>query len=228
MNFEHRLQHVRGRTDVADAPARHRVGLRKPVHQHGALAHAWDLNHAGVHAAVDETAVNFVGEHEQIVALCDLSDLRELGALDYGAGRIVRVAQQDELAARHYRVLDLAGAHGEAVLDMRARGGNRSAGEDHVRLVGDIARIRDDDLVVWIEQRAHGGVDAFANADRDHDLRRRVVGDTVATRDEVGDGLTQLERAVIGGIVRLAQLDGGNASLANVLGSDEIWLTDAQ
>ena len=68
MNLHHRVGERRRGAGVADAPAGHRERLRKAVQEDAALAHAGQRRDADVlRAVVGQLAVDFIGEHDEIV-----------------------------------------------------------------------------------------------------------------------------------------------------------------
>ena len=66
---------LRRRRDVADAPARHRVGLAEAADQHRPLAHPIEGAEGDVLvAAIDEAVVDLVGDDHEVVTLGDRGD----------------------------------------------------------------------------------------------------------------------------------------------------------
>jgi hypothetical protein len=93
-----------GRDAVADAPARHRVGLRHRVDDDGALAHPFEFGHRDVLisaslARVEDVLVDFIREAERVVFAAERGDEFEFVAREDFAGRVVRVADDDGFGA---------------------------------------------------------------------------------------------------------------------------------
>ena len=86
--------------DPSDPPTGHRVALAEAAEQDRALAHRRQRAEGGVLVvAVHEPVVDLVAVHEQVVLLGDPRDRLELRPIEHGAGRVVRVAEEDRLRA---------------------------------------------------------------------------------------------------------------------------------
>jgi hypothetical protein len=178
--------------------------------------------------SVDEAAVDFITDDYEVVLYGQPGDLLQLVALDDGAGGVVRVAQQNDLGARRNGLRNRLGLDLEAVLDVCPHGHNHAARQHDIGLVSNVAGVGHDHFVAGIEQCAQRRINTLADAHGDHDLGARVILKPVAPLEVGRDGLTQLQCAVVGGVVGLTLLDGLDARLANVVRSDEIRLADAE
>jgi len=85
---------------VAQAPARHRVPLRKPVHDHGAFRHAGERGDRVAPPVVADLPVHLVRDDPQIVALCQVRERREVARRRHTAGGVVRHIEDEHARAR--------------------------------------------------------------------------------------------------------------------------------
>ncbi len=115
-----------------------------------------------------------------------------------------------------------------AVLHPGGQRDGRAAGEDHLRLVGDEARGGDDDLIAGIEHRRQRQIERLRDADGDQHFAAGVVFNAVTQTQVVGDGAAQLDRPRVGGVVRVAVLDGAQAGLQDRRRGDEVGFADAR
>ncbi len=96
---EHRRQRAVG--DVADAPARHRPGLRCAVRNDRARLHPRPAGERIERAGVGEPRVDFVGEHPDLrMALENRRDRVEVGGAQHASRRVVRRVENEELRLR--------------------------------------------------------------------------------------------------------------------------------
>ena len=84
------------RNDVTDPPARHAVGLRHPIHDDRAFAHAVQRDGRDVRGAVVKNVlVDFVGDRQNVPLLAEPGDDFEFLRDENLAGRIVRRIDND-------------------------------------------------------------------------------------------------------------------------------------
>ena len=86
-------------------------------------------------------------------------------------------------------------------------------------------RVGDQNLVARLGEGGHGGIGALAHADSHQNFLSLVV-DAVVPLQLVGDGLTQLRGAVVGGIEHVAVGQGGIGGLLDDLGGVEVGTAD--
>ena len=138
LDLRHRRdQRVRPRP-VADAPSRHAVGLREPVHGQGALVQIGrNLRHRRERpAAVDDVLVDVVGEHPHAgMPSQHLGKPLQIARRVDGPGRVAGVVQDQPLRSRGNRALELLRRQPESA---RGVGGDRHRGpareQGHVRI----------------------------------------------------------------------------------------------
>ena len=177
---------------VADAPARHRVGLGEAVEEDRALLHAGQGREADVLlAAVRQVAVDLIGDDDEVVLLGKGRDGQEVLARHDGARRVVRVADEQRLRLGRHVLLELIRRDAELVLNLGRYGDGLAAREDRAGLVGDVARLRDEDFVAGGEDGAHDEVERLTDADRHEDVGVGVIGAVVLFCVMAGNLLAQ-------------------------------------
>ena len=102
-------------------------------------------------------------------------DGQEILARHDGARRVVRVADEQGFRLGRHVFFELIRRDAELVLDLGRHGDGLAAREDRAGLVGDVARLRDEDLVAWREDGAHDEVERFADTDRHEDVGIGIV-----------------------------------------------------
>ena len=138
-------------------------------------------------AVEDQVLVHLVGDDDRVVPLRESDDVLQHGAVEDGAGGVVRVVDQDDAGAVGHRGRQLV----EVRLEVRPPQRDRHqacSGERDQRGVGVVVGLEDDDLVV-------GGVDEGQQRRRQSlgrpggrdDLGRRVERDTVEPAAVLGD-----------------------------------------
>ncbi len=203
--------------------------MLKPPEQDGALTHGGQRAECGVLVvAIDQPVIDLVAEHEQVVPLSDFGDGLELRPVEHGAGRVVRVAEEDRLGAGRDGPLDHRGRDPEVGCAGGADGDGGAAGELDARGVRDEAGLVVDDLVAGIEGGAQAGVDTLGGADRDEQLGAGIVGDAVSVLEVGGDQLPELQHPAVGGVVRLPRLQAGDGGTGDRLRGREVGLTDGE
>ncbi len=178
--------------------------------------------------AVDESIVDLVAHHQQIVTGRDLGQRDERLVRQHGTGRIAGVAQEKRLGARRDGRLDRGGIQREVVLHAGRHEDGHPAVEDHRRLIGHVRGVVQDDLVARIDDGRHGRRHGLGRADRHADLTLRVVIHLIQPRQVPRDGPTQFERAVVAGVVGAPRPKRPHALLDDLWWGREVRLADAQ
>ncbi len=229
VDLEDPFQDLRRGADVADAPAGHGVGLGEAAHQDGSTAHARQGAH-GPHlvAAVDQPVVDLVAVDEQVVADGDAGDLVLNLVRQDGAGRIAGVVEQDGLGPRRDGRLHPGRIEGEVVFDGRGHAHRHAPGEDHRRPIRDVRGLVEDHLVARVDGGPNRHVQRLRRTDGDQDLLGGVVADAVEALEVVRQGATELDGAVVAGVVSSAGGQAVPAGLDHLRGRVEVRLADAQ
>ena len=229
MDLAHQLCDGRGGAGIAHAPARHRKRLGEAVERDGALEHAGHGRKGCVRAAaVGQLGVDLVGDDHDVGALEYPCDCLEVCALHDAAGGVVGVGQDQRLGARRDGGGQLPGQHAEGDRRVGGDAHGHAAGQPYARHVGDVGGLGDEHLIARLDQRAQRKVDALGRAHGDNDLLFGVVGQAAAVKKIARDFAAQLQRAPVGGVVRLPLLDGVDGGLADVPGRDKVRLAHAQ
>ena len=178
-------------------------------------------------AAVREVAVDLVGDDDEVVLLGEGGNREQVLARHDGARRVVRVADEQHLRLWRHVLLELVRRDAELILDLGRHGDGLAAREDRAGLIGDVARLRDEDFVARREDGAHDEVERLADADRHEDVRVSIVGAVVLLLVVLGNLLAQLGQAAVGRVRGVALLKAVDAALADGPRRDEVRLADA-
>src|SRR4051794_20167960 len=100
MDLTNRAGDFRWRNTVTNPPSSHRISFRHRIHDHGPVAHSFDLRHRDVRdlcafAWIEDVLVDFVREAERVELLTKTSDEFHLVASENLARRIVWVANDN-------------------------------------------------------------------------------------------------------------------------------------
>ena len=80
---------------IADAPARHGIGLGKAIQQDRTVLHMRQGGEAYMlFTAIGEVTVDFIRNHDEIVLFCKVSNLHQVFTRHDGTCRIVRIADE--------------------------------------------------------------------------------------------------------------------------------------
>ena len=148
MDLRHGGDEVGVAERIADAPARHGVGLGEAVQENRALLHAGQRGKRRVlHAAVGEVAVDFIGDDDEVVLFSEGGDLLKVVLRHDGARRVVRVADQKRLRALRHVRLEFLGRDAEVVFKLRGDGYGLASCKCHAGLIRDVARFGNQDFI---------------------------------------------------------------------------------
>ncbi len=178
--------------------------------------------------SIGEPVVDLVAVDEQVVALCDPGQLVLDVVVEDGTGRVGRVAQEQGLRPRRDRCFDGGRIQREVVVEGRRHVDDGAACEHDRRNVGDVGGLVEDDLVARIARRTEGQVDGLRGPDGDQNLLGRVVADAVQAVEVVRECAAQLDRPVVGRVVRAALAEALDARLDDLPGSVEIRLSHTE
>src|SRR4029077_2749909 len=98
VNLPNRVRDVLRSDRVADAPAGHWIGLRKPVYRDRSVAHTVQRGHGDVLLVVEQDVfVDLVSDCDGVPLLTKLGDGLQLFAAEDLSGRVVRSVYDDRL-----------------------------------------------------------------------------------------------------------------------------------
>ena len=209
------------------AHAGHGVGLGEAVHHHGALLHAGEAGDAGVGLIVpQQLTVDLIGEDVQVVCLGKVCDLAQVVGAGHAAGGVGRGVQQDHLGLGRKGRLQVSHIVHEAVFLLQADRHRHRAHLHHQAHIVGPARIRHQNLVADIQHGGAGQVQHADGAGADEDLAGLIVQATSLVK--IRHRLPQSRDARVGGIVRLAPLQGSHRRVDDVLRGGEIRLAQGE
>ena len=158
-------------------------------------------------AVVEDVLVDLVGDRDHVPLPAERGDLLELLAGEDGAGRVVRVAEDDGLGPVVEGGGQLVGVEGPAGgADRDEPGGG--AGEDAVGPVVLVERLREDHLVARVDQGEQGDEHRLGAAAGDGDLGLGVDVQAEVPGGVLGDGLAEVAGAPGDGVLVDVGLDG--------------------
>ncbi len=211
-----------GRGDrVAEAPARATECLRQTGDGDRPLAHSGPRGDRVMLARVRDVFVRVVGEHHHIVFDAERCDERDLVPREHAPGGIVRRVQDERARPRREGRAQPVGVEGPGGRVERDEDGLRP-GQDAIRSVVLVKRLRDDDLIAGIDQGEEGRRHGFGPAAGDRHLALRVHLHVVHPPVLLGDREPQ-DRAAPGDRVLVdIPPDGGACRLLHRFGHREV------
>ena len=224
------LLHQSGRTaGKPHAPSRHGKGLGESVDHHRALLHALHCRRRNMALAAEgQFRIDFIGKHQYVRPAQDFRQRFQIHPFHNAARWVAGIRQNQQLGAVGQRAAQHFGGHAEVMLRRGFQNYGNPARQPHERLVADIARLRNDDLIPGADHRADCPVDGFRAAHRDQNLVRRVVGKPVFALHPVRNFLPQLFQTAIGGIARFSRLQREDARLADLPRGRKIGFSHAE
>ena len=179
-------------------------------------------------AVVDQFGIDLVRNDEQVVLFHDARDLLQVVLLHDCAGRVVRIGKDQELGTGGDCFFEAVGRQAEIVLLVGRYRDRRSAGKHDARRIGNIAGVRNEDLIPVGHQGPQGEIDGFGRADCYQDLGVPVIGQLIAAFQVQADLLPKLRQAAVGGVLGFAVHEGIDRGVADHVRGFEIRLADAQ
>ena len=138
------------------------------------------------------------------------------------------IADEERLRAwRHGRGHGV-GIELPGVLFARPHRDRGAAREDDRRQVGDVGRVREDDLVTGVDDRRHRRHERLGRPDRDDDLALGVVAHAVQPLEMGRERGPELDRAVVARVVGATLAQRPDAGLDDRRGRVEVGLAHAE
>ena len=178
--------------------------------------------------SVGQLTVYFVGENDNVLLHADFGYLLKVRLSHDGSGRIVRERKHQKLGLVRNRGTKVLSCQTEFVLFLQADGNRNALRQNDTRLIGNVAGLRNDDLVARADHGTDGQVDCLAAADRYDGFLHRVIRKAVTAVQEVRNLLAKLRQTGVSGIVRPCFLERINALLADMVRRSEIGLADTE
>ena len=177
---------------------------------------------------VNKLRIYLIGNHKQIVGLNDFCDGFQIFPAHDGAGRIVRIGEDQRLCAGRDGFLQTFGSEAEIVFFQGFHPDGGAAGKNDAGGIGNIAGLRNKNLVPRGGEGPEGDIDGLGGADGDDDLGRRIVRQAIAAGKIEGDLIPQLGETPVGGILGFAVYQGIDGGIPDMIGRFEIRLADAE
>ena len=229
VDFHHGLPEGGGGAGVTEAPAGHGEGFGEAVEEDGALTHAGEFDDAFVGAAVvEEFAVNFVGEDEEVVFDSEGGDFFEFLRGHDATGGIGGEVENEDAGIGSDDFFDVLSQDGELIFLAGIDDDRHAVSHFDAGAVGDVAGFVIDDFIAGVEDGAEGDVEGFGDANGDEDLGFGVVADVEELIDVIGDGDTKAFESEIGGVAGLAAFERFDGGVTNGPGGRFVGLADAE
>ena len=177
---------------------------------------------------VGQCAVNLIGEDIQIMVHAEFCDRLEILARHDRSCRIVRERQNQDLRLRRVSGLEFLECQLELIFFLHLDNHRHAACQNRTRFIGNVARLRNDDLISRIEHRTQRDIDRLGAADRNHDLLVRIVDDIVQFVLLQRDLIAQRLQTGIGRVESTSLFQRIDAFLADVPRRLKVRLADAQ
>src|SRR5579884_584814 len=217
VNLDHRFQDVRWSSNVANAPARHGIGLREAIEQDGPLLHTWDTGNADMFRVIDEATIYFVNSNDQVMLYGESSNSLQLVARDDRSGGIVWVAEEDHLCAWSNNMGNLSCPYGKVIFRIRWDGNGDTTRKNNICFVGHISWVWRNHFIAWIDNRPHCQIYAFAHTNGHQQLRPGIIAESVAALQHGRDLLTEFEQAKVRGVLCMPLLNRAYTGLTDML-----------
>ena len=142
-------------------------------------------------ATVGQLGINFITQHKQILLLNHLRDRLQIGAVHDRARWIVREWKNQHLCFRCDFLQQLLRRQTELILLLQLDNDRRTARQHRPRHIGNVTRLRNQNLIARIEHRAQGDINRLAAADYYHHFCIRIIIKTLTTFQIMADLLAQ-------------------------------------
>ncbi len=225
----HGLGGIEGRRGIADAPARHGIGLGHAVDDDGALLDLGAERSDGdvLRAVVDQEFVNLVRDDGKILFDRQIANRLQLLAGEHESVGVVGGIDDDGAGLVRHRRAEIVDGGLEVVFLPALHDHRHAARHPHDFGIADPVGAGDDDLVALLQQRLEGVEQRMLRAVGYHDLLGHVI-QSVVPLELIADGLPKLRHTGRGGIAGLSQIQRILGRLADVLRGVEIRFARAE
>ena len=191
----------------ADLPTRE--GERLPGGRDGerSLGGTGQRCHGYVPGTKRQVLIHLIGEDDGVVLDGQAHHFAQHLHREHGAGRVVRIVDDDHLGARAEAVFKRGQVRHE-VRGEEGCGGVAGAAEADHGTVGVVKGLEREDFIPWAGQGQDCGGDGLRGAGGNDDLGFRVQGEAVETVLMLSYCAAQVEQAFAGGVLVLAAGDG--------------------
>ena len=179
-------------------------------------------------ALIQQLGINLIGDDHKIVFHRNRSDLFQAFQRHHSPGRIAWKIQQKHLGPR----CDLPAQHGrierKSVFDFRLNRNRNAVRHPHFRRVGDETGFRIQHLVTGVEERPHGDIERFTDADGDDAFIFGTVRNVIIVAHITADFPAQRRRSKIRSIAGMTFFQRKNTGFPDGPRRHEIRLADTE
>ena len=179
-------------------------------------------------AAEGQLGVYFVGNDENVGAVKYGCYLFKVAPLHDGTRRVAGVGKYQRFGFVRYQRAQFRRGDFEIVFRLGFKNDGHTAAKSRQRLVADITRLWNNNLIARLNDGVQCGSNGFTAADGNENLGFRVVGDVVLSLGIHGDFPAESGHAPIGRVSRCAPLERADASRADLPRRRKIRLADAE
>ena len=165
MDFGHRGDYFFGRGGISHPPAGHGKCFGESAQKDGMFFHFGQRGKTGKLRAVNQFAVNFIGDYREIIFERQSGNIGQFPAAHHGAGRIGRIADENGPGFTGNLFFDIFGADFKVINFIGGNVHRFAPGESNTAAVSHKTRVGNDDLISGVNNRAHGQVECFTAAD---------------------------------------------------------------
>ncbi len=228
VDAHHRVDDLLGAAGIADAEARHGIGLGKSVQKDRALLHFGQRSDADVFALECQLGIDFVGDNDEVMALNDVRNILQFRPAHRAAGGIGRKIQNHRLGFGRDRFFNRLSRDGKPVFRSARYRHSHSMRHRDAGRIAHVTWLMINDFVARIDNGAEGDIHRLADTDGDQNFAFVIVRDVEVFFEADADRLAQLGQSEVGGVARSSALQGVNGGFTNMPRGDEIRLADPQ
>ena len=177
---------------------------------------------------IGQLAVDLVGKNDNVLLHADFGNLPKVLLGHDGTGRIVRERKHEKLRLIGNRHAEFLRSQAEFIFLLKLDNYRNALRQNNTRFIGNIARLRNDNLLAGAYHGADCKVNRFTSPDRNQNLALRLVGEPVTAVQKVRNLGAELGKSRIAGIVRFRFLEGIDAFLTDVIRRRKIRLADTE
>ncbi len=199
MDLDHLRDDLLRTAGISQSPSGHGISLGETVYNNGSFLHAGQRSNGNMRlSCIGKFAVDLIGKHIEIMLDDDLTNCLQIFFFHDPAGRIVWIRQDQDFGTGCDRGFELFRCQAELIFIFQIDNDRDRICKDSTGLIGDIRRLRDQDLIALVDHSPEHQIDGFRTADRNEYLLVPGIINVLGAFHIIADFLPQLLQTRIG------------------------------
>ena len=176
--------------------------------------------------SISQLGINLIRKNKQIVFYYNFCNLLQLAAVHHRSGGVVGEGKNQKLCLRRNLFQKLFRRQTELILFLQLNRNRNTSGQNSTGHIGNIAGLRNQNLVSRIQHGPHGNINALAAAYRYYNLLVRIIADMTASLQIIVNLHSEIPQTCIGCIKGSSFFQRIDAFLPDMPGRIKIRFSD--